>query len=205
MSNLKLTYFDFSGSRGEECRLALAVAGVPFEDKRIERADWPKIKPTLPFRSMPTLEEEGKEPLSQSNAILSLIGRRYGLLPTLDEWECARHESILAACEDLRGRVSKTIGLKDPEEIKTARAALVEGDLASFSECFELQVRGPFVGGDKISVADIKLFMIMSWVKKGVLDHIPPEHFDKYPKLTALFRSVEAHPAITTWLQKSAS
>ena len=30
MDKLKLTYFDFSGSRGEECRLAFAVAGVEF-------------------------------------------------------------------------------------------------------------------------------------------------------------------------------
>lgn len=33
-----LTYFDFDGSRGLECRLALHVAGVPFQDVRIGRA-----------------------------------------------------------------------------------------------------------------------------------------------------------------------
>ena len=31
----KLTYFDVSASRGEECRMALYVAGVDFEDHRI--------------------------------------------------------------------------------------------------------------------------------------------------------------------------
>jgi glutathione S-transferase len=205
MAKLTLTYFDFSGSRGEECRLALAVAGVPFEDRRIQRADWPELKLTLPFRSMPTLEEEGKDPLSQSNTILGLIGRRYGLLPTSDDWECARHESILAACEDLRGRVTKTFGVKDPEELKAARAELVDGDLTTFAECFEAQVRGPYVGGQELSVADIKLFVVMSWIKKGVLDHIPPSLFDNYPKLTALYRSVESHPKIEAWVKKSAA
>ena len=34
---VSLTYFDFEGSRGLECRLALKAAGVPFEDVRIRR------------------------------------------------------------------------------------------------------------------------------------------------------------------------
>jgi len=37
MANVKVTYFDFAGSRGEEVRLALAIAGVAFDDERIER------------------------------------------------------------------------------------------------------------------------------------------------------------------------
>lgn len=38
MSKPKLTYFDAPASRGEECRLALHIAGVPFEDNRIPLA-----------------------------------------------------------------------------------------------------------------------------------------------------------------------
>jgi glutathione S-transferase len=36
-------------SRGEECRLALHLAGIDFEDERINRADWPAMKEQMPY------------------------------------------------------------------------------------------------------------------------------------------------------------
>ena len=36
MSKPRLIYFDFAGSRGEECRIALHLAGVDFEDVRVK-------------------------------------------------------------------------------------------------------------------------------------------------------------------------
>ena len=84
MSKPKLTYFDIAASRGEECRLALQIAGVDFEDVRIKMADWPAVKGTTPFGSVPVLELPGIPPLAHSNAILGLIGRKHGLHPKDD-------------------------------------------------------------------------------------------------------------------------
>ena len=39
MPKLKLTYFDFHGGRGEPARLALSLAGIPFEDDRVLEVD----------------------------------------------------------------------------------------------------------------------------------------------------------------------
>ena len=36
MSKPRLTYFDFAGSRGEECRIALHLAGIDFDDVRVK-------------------------------------------------------------------------------------------------------------------------------------------------------------------------
>ena len=94
MTKAKLTYFDISGSRGEECRLALHLAGIEFEDNRIKRADWAALKPTTPFGSVPILELPGKPPLAQSNAILVLIGRRHDLHPA-DDFEAAQHLALM--------------------------------------------------------------------------------------------------------------
>src|SRR5262245_55954367 len=96
-----LTYFDISASRGEECRLALHVAGVDFDDRRIKRDEWMALKPNTPFGSLPVLDVEGRGELAQSNAILGFIGRSHGLHPT-DPFEAARHDAILAAVEELR-------------------------------------------------------------------------------------------------------
>ena len=39
MPNLKLTYFDFDGGRGEPIRPALAIGGIPFADDRLTVSD----------------------------------------------------------------------------------------------------------------------------------------------------------------------
>lgn len=198
MSKPRLTYFDIAASRGEECRLALFLAGMDFEDNRIARGAWAELKPTTPFGSLPILELPGKPMLSQSNAILAYLGHGYGLLPS-DAWEAARHVSLMCAAEDLRHAVDKTFGIKDAEELKQRRAALVEGPVKSFATHMERQVKGPFAGGAQISVADIKLYIVLNWFKKGVLDHVPTDVFASFPKLEALFEAVKQHPKVVAW------
>ena len=74
MALYKLTYFDTATSRGEECRLALHVAGLPFEDDRLNRDQWTARKASTPFGALPVLAVEGRQ-LAQSNAIQ--IGRAH--------------------------------------------------------------------------------------------------------------------------------
>jgi hypothetical protein len=40
MPKLTLTYFDFDGGRGEPARLALSIAGIAFEDRRVTFDAW---------------------------------------------------------------------------------------------------------------------------------------------------------------------
>ena len=44
MGKMKLYYFNLRG-RAELSRLILAQGGADYEDTRIEREDWPKLKP----------------------------------------------------------------------------------------------------------------------------------------------------------------
>ena len=93
MAKPKLIYFDAPVSRGEECRLALHLAGIDFEDARVKFDAWPALKPQTPYGAMPVYELPGRPPLAHTNAILLLIGRAHGLHPT-DEFEAARHEGM---------------------------------------------------------------------------------------------------------------
>ena len=61
MSKPKLTYFDAPISRGEECRLALQIAGVDFEDVRLTRDQWTAMKPTTPYGSVDANDRRGSE------------------------------------------------------------------------------------------------------------------------------------------------
>ncbi len=203
MTKAKLTYFDLSGSRGEECRLALHLAGVEFEDIRIKFADWPALKATTPYGSMPILELPGKPPLAQCNAILALLGRRHGLHPT-DDFEAARHEALMLHVEDLRNAVSPTMFIKEPEQKRTAREALATGTIPTWAGFAERQLgHGPFFGGAKLNVVDLKLFMVVRWFATGSVDHIPAGVFDPFPKLTRLYQAVGDHEGVKAWYART--
>ena len=198
MPKLKLTYFDASASRGEECRLALHVAGLPFEDERLDRAGWAARKASSPFGALPILTVEGKGELAQSNAILGYIGRAHGLLPA-DPFEAARHESVMSAVEDLRAALRPVVRISDEAEKKKARTEFAQGTLQEWGGQIERQIRGPFVGGEKLGVADLKVYVVTSTFIKGGMDHIPADVFKAFPKLTALYAAVKAHPRVAEW------
>ncbi len=196
----KLTYFDAPISRGEECRLALHVGGVDFEDHRLTREAWLALKPTTPFGAVPIFELPGKPPLAQSNAILGLIGRRHGLHPK-DDFEAARHEAMMEHIEDLRARISVTMRMSDPEEKKRAREDLASSSIPTWAAGAERQIAedGPFFGGSAIQVVDFKILMIVRWLKSGSIDHLPATILADYPRLNRVHDAVEAHPKVKDW------
>ena len=202
MNKPRLLYFDAPVSRGEECRLALHLAGVEFEDVRIKGADWPATKPGTPYGGVPVLELPGQPPLAHSNAILVLVGRRHGLHPS-DDFEAARHEGMMQHVEDLRGVVGPTIRMPDAEK-KAAREAMVGGFLPAWAGAAERNITGePFFGGAKLNVVDLKLYMAVRWFIGGAVDHIPATVFSDYPRLMRVHDAVRDHPGVTSWYAKA--
>jgi prostaglandin-H2 D-isomerase / glutathione transferase len=205
MSKPRLIYFDFAGSRGEECRIALYLAGVDFEDVRVPGAEWKALKPTTPFGSMPIMELPGKPALAQSNAILCYIGRLHGLHPR-DEFEAARHEALMNYAEELRHQITLTLRISDEAHKRAAREALARDDLPTWGSNVERQLgAGPFIGGETLNVADIKLYMVVRWLASGTLDHVPTTVFDHCPKLQRLYVAVGEHPGVKGWLARSSA
>ncbi len=199
MPTTTLTYFDIPTSRGEECRLALHLAGVPFTDERLKMPEWQARRATAPFGGLPILTVEGHPPLGQSNTILRLIGKQYGLLPT-DLWECARHEALMDAVEDLRHHMGPISRIKDEAEKKRQREEAAREYLPNWAAAVERQLgAGPFIGGQNISVADLKLFVVLGAYLKGAIDHVPATVFDGAPKLLALSKAVQQHPGVVAW------
>jgi glutathione S-transferase len=198
MPKYKLSYFDFPASRGEDCRLALFAAGVEFEDHRIPRAAWPALKPTTPFGSVPVLETPGKPALAQSNAILTYIGRSYGLHPK-DAWQAALHEAVLVSVEEFRTALAPSGQIKDPEQKRQAREEFASGYLTTWAKAIEAQIEGPFLAGQSLCVADIKLFTIVHSIVSGVMDHIPGTAFQPFTKISALYKAVASDARIAAW------
>lgn len=203
MSKPRLVYFDFAGSRGEECRIALHLAGIDFEDARVKREEWPGLKPTMPFGSLPVLEIPGKGALAQSNAILVYIGRQHRLHPA-DAYEAARHEALMCSVEDVRHLLTPSLRMTDADQKRQAREALAANELKTWGAQIERQLgAGPFVAGATLQVADLKLHILTRWLTSGVLDHIPKSVLDHAPKLLRLVQAVAEHPGVKGWLAKS--
>jgi glutathione S-transferase len=198
MNKTKLTYFDAPVSRGEECRLALHLAGIDFEDVRIKGAEWPAMKEQTPYGGLPVLELPERPPLAHSNAILVMIGRAHGLHPS-DDFDAARHEGMMQHVEDLRSVVGPTIRMSEPEK-KAARVALVDGYLPGWAKSAEKNISGePFFGGAKLNVVDLKLHMAVRWFIGGKVDYIPATIFADYPKLMRVHDAVRDHAGVKSW------
>ncbi len=197
--SLSLTYFDFDGSRGLECRLALSAAGATFEDIRITRPEWAALKPTVAFGALPVLTHDGRM-LAQSNAILRYIGTGNAMHPT-ERWAAAEHDAIMQSVEDLRQKVPGSKEMSE-EDKRSKREEFAAGWLAQWARTLDDRIAGPFLEGEALNVADIKVYTILRAYLSGGYDHIPASTFDAYPKLLALYAAVDAHPAIKAWFAR---
>jgi glutathione S-transferase len=200
MPKLVLTYFDFDGSRGETARLAMHLAGIPFEDRRIPTKDWPAQRDQMPFQALPVLEVDGMQ-ITQSNAINRYLGKLGGLYPQ-SEWQAARVDEVMDAVEDISTKIGQTMRL-DEEAKKPAREALTAGPLPRFLQQIEARLA---VGGDewfaenRLTVADLKCYYWVRWLKSGALDHIPADIVDRHaPLLLRHFERVKSHPKIAAY------
>jgi prostaglandin-H2 D-isomerase / glutathione transferase len=201
MTKPKLMYFDAPVSRGEECRLALHLAGIDFEDVRIKPADWPALKPTTPFGGLPTYEEPGKPVLAECNAILVYIGRRAGLHPK-DDFAAARHEMMMSALEVLRGEIARTLRMADDEK-RRVREQLATAFIPAWAANAERQIGdGPFFGGAALNVVDLKVYAIHRWIAGNKLDHIPGSVLADFPRLARIHDAVRDHPGVRGWYAK---
>jgi prostaglandin-H2 D-isomerase / glutathione transferase len=203
MATLKLTYFDFDGGRGEPARLALHVGGIAFEDHRIAGKDWPALRDKTPFLAMPTLEVDGLV-VSQSNSINRYVGKLSGLYPK-DDLQAFLCDEVMEAVEDISTRIAQTIGL--PEDAKKkAREELAAGHLTRYLEQFQARLKaagGEYFADRRLTVADLKVAMLIRWLRSGVLDHIPKDLVDTVaPQLVKHFERVINHPKVAEYYQR---
>jgi glutathione S-transferase len=200
MPKLTLTYFDFDGGRGETARLAMHLGGIAFEDKRIAGKDWPAQRDKMPFQALPVLEVDGKV-ITQSNTINRYLGKLAGLYPK-DDWQAVLADEVMEAVEDISTKIGNTIFIED-EAKKKAREALAAGPIPRFLQQINARLKaggGEWFVEKRLTVADLKCFLWIRWLKSGALDHIPADIVDKHaPLLAAHLERVKNHPKIAAY------
>src|SRR5262245_61188986 len=200
MPKLVLTYFDCHGGRGDAARLVMQLACMTFEDRRIAGKDWPALRDSTPFQAMPILEVDGKV-ISQSNTIIRYLGKVAGLYPK-DDWQAALADEVMDAVEDISFRISSTLALEGDAK-KKAREALAAGPIPRFLQQIDARLKsggGEWFVEKRLTVADLKCFLWVRWLKSGALDHIPTAIVDQNgPLLAKHLDRVKNQPKIAAY------
>lgn len=199
MSSVKITYFDAKG-RAEPTRLTCQIGGVEFEDERIAGEQFAAMKKDgrAPFGSLPTLTLDG-EIYAQSNAMLRYCGKRAGLYPK-DAKDALLVDQIVDVIDDLI-----VVIFKDNSE--KARTAFVNDTIPRYFAPVDKMFTkhdGAFLLGDKLSIADVKMFVLVTSLKSGIIDHVPADVVDKYTNLMKSYDAVRMHEKVLQWYAKKA-
>ncbi|XP_075400990.1 hematopoietic prostaglandin D synthase [Tenrec ecaudatus] len=191
MPHYKLTYFNMRG-RAEIIRYIFAYLDKKYEDHRIEQADWPQIKSTLPFGKIPVLEVDGLA-LHQSLAIARYLTKNTDLAGKTELEQC-QVDAVVDTLDDFMscfpwGEKNQDIKEKMFNELLTHDAPNLLQDLDKY-----LGEKEWFVG-NFVTWADFY------WdICSTTLLVFKPDLLDTHPRLVTLQKKVQAIPAIADWI-----
>lgn len=206
LDGCKLTYFGIPG-RGEATRLALAIGGFDFEDHRIQFEEWPALKKKTPWGSLPLLTLSDGTELAQQRAILRMVGKEAGLYPTQKDHtvQAALIDSLMDACEDIGQKTNaQGQGLEQAEKEAARAKAVAKGgvvyEILQRVEAFAAQhgSKTGYAVGNSLTIADLYVYASCGSLVSGLYDGVPADAIDQgdFPRLTAIRKSVRAHPAV---------
>lgn len=199
MSEIKVTYFDVNGGRGEPIRIALHAAGKAFTDFRFGFNEFPEVAKTTPFGQVPTVHFD-KEQITQCNALTRYVGKMADLYPT-DDFQALLCDEVMEATEDISYKLVTTFGLEG-DALKEARTNILNRNIVPHLKWLndKLAERGEYLAGGKLSVADIKVFVYVNWIMSGMLDHIPTDTVQtQAPLVAALAERVKKSSTVAAY------
>ena len=203
MPQLKLTYFDFHGGRAEPVRLALAIGDVVFEDYRFSFPEFAEVRKTTPFNQVPTLDVDGVQ-VTQCDAILRYAGKLAGLYPT-DPFHALLCDEVTYVVEEAGVKMGPSFRLTGDAQ-KEARLALVNGSIPVYLAWLQRQLvahGGQYFADNRLTVADLKVFVDVRGLNSGRLDHIPTDLVEKVaPLLNAHMQRIAQMPAVAKYYAK---
>ncbi|XP_072391086.1 glutathione S-transferase-like [Diabrotica undecimpunctata] len=190
----KLTYFDLT-ARAEPIRMLFSYGEIPFEDKRIQFGDWPKIKSTTPLGQLPILEIDGKV-IPQTLAIC----RHVASLAKLDGKDAKENLALDVAVEtllDLQKLGFESMfgsDAKKKEALENLKKVIpiYFGQLEDYAK-----KHNGYVAFERLSWADI-LFVC---VYELLVNVVGKEAVVSYPSLQKVKKNVLAAKGINKWIK----
>jgi glutathione S-transferase len=206
MPQLKLSYFDFHGGRAEPARLAMHIGGVAFEDHRFTFPEFAEVRKTTPFNQVPVLHIDGVQ-VTQCDAINRYVAKLSGLYPT-DPLQALLCDEVMYVVEESTVRLGPTFRMTGDEQ-KAARLALVNGSMPQYLGWLEKQLQahgGEYFADNRLTIADLKVFVDVRGLNSGRLDHVPTDLVEKVaPALNVHMQRISELPAVVSYYAKFAA
>ena len=140
--------------------------------------------------------------MSGSNACLRLLGRLGGLYPE-DPSEAGLVDEVLDVIEnDIGIALARASVNVDEAKRMELRKKFAEITLPTYLGHMEARMVGPFVTGEKITVADLKLAQAYRSLAEKVYDGVDGAAFEKCPKIMAAINAVKANEKVAAWEAK---
>lgn len=199
MPTYKLYYFNLK-ARAELIRWIFAQAGVKYEDIRLDKEQWAKMKPNTPNGSIPVLDVDGQM-LAGSGPISRYVAEQHGLAGEND-LENAQIAGIDDLLTDVTNRFARFWFEKDEATKAQLKKDLDEKHLPFYLSFLEkcITTNGTPEGwlfGKKVTYVDLRLALSVEFVQMAN-DKI----LDSYPGILKLKESVLALPNIDRWIKE---
>lgn len=200
-----LYYFDLAG-RAEPIRLALAAAGVPFKDERVNGEQWAALKASGSFPTLggqlPALKHKGAV-VGQSMAILKYAGA-LGNMAGASPMEKLKVDELVAGIEDIFKAFIPTFKMQGDEKLAARKELGVEGgalytELAKYEAYIEANGNGGYLVGSKMTIADCALVGTVGLISNGWLDGIEKSVCKPFPNICAVVQKVLGEPKVAEY------
>ncbi|KAI1708448.1 putative glutathione S-transferase 5 [Ditylenchus destructor] len=201
MVQYKLHYFNLR-ARAEPIRLIFKYAGQPFEDIRIKREDWPKLKPTFKYGKVPVLEVDGKQ-LNQSPAIAHYLGEKFGLAGK-DEWEKAQVLELvnyhLDVSNELRPYFTALLGLSKGDTAALRKDVFLPAAPRIFPQYIKQvkESKSGFLVPSGLTYVD---FMVADYLEYWISKLEPQFMKENYPEIGEYVNKVYSLPQIKEYVK----
>jgi glutathione S-transferase len=190
-----LTYFDVRG-RAEVVRLILEETGTAYREKRVSMAEWPALKPTLPFAQLPTYEE-GELFIVHSHAIYRHLARVHNLYGS-NEQEHVRCDLVEETFVDAQSNVSGFYWHPEFAKQRAEYEATALPDLLGrLQRLLEQNNNGNgYWVGSHLTYVDFCAWHLLDYVRP-----FSQRTLDRFEKLNAFKQRIEARPRIAAYLR----
>jgi len=197
MPQYKIIYFNVK-ALAEPMRFLLSYGNIDFEDVRIEKEDWPALKPSMPMGQMPVLEVDGKR-AHQSLAITRYLAKQVGLTGA-DAWEDLEIDTAVDTINDLRLKIA-VVSYEADEQIQAKKREPLEAEIIPFYleklDSIAKENNGHFALG-KLTWADFYFASVLDYMNyMAKFDLIA-----KYPNLKHVVDNVLKIDSIAKWIAK---
>jgi glutathione S-transferase len=201
---ISLIYFDFPFWRAEIARLSLFLGNIEFEDVRITRDEFQRVKSDgqldngikIPFNQLPCLVVD-KVSIAQTGGIARFCGKLANLYPQNNNLEAAKIDQFIDMATDLTVLVAST-KVEDREN-------LVIGELSRKLSILNksIELSNNYLVNNNISIADIAIWRLMGWLTSGSLDGIPLDLLKEHENISKICLLVDKHPKVNEWIKNT--